>query len=111
MAGGHEFIADAHEFERKRVLVTGGTKGIGQAVVARLAEGGATVLTTARTPPSDPKKPHALILWPLCAELNLLLNSQSMSRYKASECKQHVAGERSVPFGCTNRKPVTTQSR
>jgi NAD(P)-dependent dehydrogenase (short-subunit alcohol dehydrogenase family) len=32
-----------------RVLVTGGTKGIGQAVAERLREGGATVLTTARS--------------------------------------------------------------
>ncbi len=44
---------DPHEFEEKRCLVTGSTKGIGQAVAARLREGGATVLTTARTKPSD----------------------------------------------------------
>lgn len=36
-----------------RTLVTGGTKGIGQAVVARLREAGATVLATARVPPRD----------------------------------------------------------
>ena len=53
MAGGHEFTVDPHEFEGKRVLVTGGSKGIGQAVVARLGEGGARVLTTARTRPKD----------------------------------------------------------
>src|SRR5262245_44728602 len=33
----------------KRVLVTGGTKGLGEAVVARLRETGAKVLTTARS--------------------------------------------------------------
>jgi NAD(P)-dependent dehydrogenase (short-subunit alcohol dehydrogenase family) len=44
---------DPHEFDRQRVLVTGGTKGIGQAVAARLQGGGATVLTTARRQPSD----------------------------------------------------------
>jgi NAD(P)-dependent dehydrogenase (short-subunit alcohol dehydrogenase family) len=33
-----------------RALVTGGTKGIGQAIAARLREAGARVLTTARTP-------------------------------------------------------------
>ena len=37
------------EFQGKRVLVTGGTKGIGAAVVKRLAVGGASVLTTARS--------------------------------------------------------------
>jgi NAD(P)-dependent dehydrogenase (short-subunit alcohol dehydrogenase family) len=42
---------DANEFTGKRVLVTGGTKGIGEAIVNRLHRGGATVLTTARTIP------------------------------------------------------------
>jgi NAD(P)-dependent dehydrogenase (short-subunit alcohol dehydrogenase family) len=37
----------------RKALVTGGTKGIGEAVAARLREGGATVLTTARTRPGD----------------------------------------------------------
>ena len=49
----HESKIDPNEFGGKRCLVTGGTKGIGQAVTSRLREGGATVLTTARTRPSD----------------------------------------------------------
>jgi NAD(P)-dependent dehydrogenase (short-subunit alcohol dehydrogenase family) len=44
---------DTHEFHGSRVLVTGGSKGIGRAVVTRLGEGGATVLATARTKPRD----------------------------------------------------------
>ena len=48
-----EFKLDPHEFEGKRVLVTGGTKGIGGAVAMRLREAGARVLTTARRRPSD----------------------------------------------------------
>src|SRR3954464_14912699 len=43
---------DPHEFSGKRVLVTGGTKGIGEAIVNRLLRGGATVLATARTTPA-----------------------------------------------------------
>jgi NAD(P)-dependent dehydrogenase (short-subunit alcohol dehydrogenase family) len=43
---------DATEFAGKRVLVTGGTKGIGEAVVARFVGGGASVITTARTRPA-----------------------------------------------------------
>ena len=49
----HEFKIDPDEFDGKRALVTGGSKGIGHAVAVRLREGGATVLTTARTRPSD----------------------------------------------------------
>lgn len=43
---------DANEFTGKRILVTGGTRGIGQAIVHRRVRGGGTVLTTARTIPS-----------------------------------------------------------
>jgi NAD(P)-dependent dehydrogenase (short-subunit alcohol dehydrogenase family) len=37
------------EFDGRRVLVTGGTKGIGQAIVRMFVAGGATVVTTARS--------------------------------------------------------------
>jgi NAD(P)-dependent dehydrogenase (short-subunit alcohol dehydrogenase family) len=40
------------EFNGKRILVTGGTKGIGEATVNRLVRGGATVITTARSIPA-----------------------------------------------------------
>lgn len=39
-----------HEFAGKRALVTGGTKGMGEAITRRLAASGATVATTARAP-------------------------------------------------------------
>jgi NAD(P)-dependent dehydrogenase (short-subunit alcohol dehydrogenase family) len=41
------------EFQGKRALVTGGTQGIGQAIVNRLVRSGATVITTARTIPPN----------------------------------------------------------
>lgn len=42
------------ELAGKRALVTGGTKGVGEAVVATLREAGAAVLTTARSSPQNP---------------------------------------------------------
>lgn len=46
-------MSDTFELIGQRALVTGGTKGIGEAVAARLRELGATVLITARTRPDE----------------------------------------------------------
>lgn len=45
---------DYLQINGKRVLVTGGTKGIGKAIVTALREAGATVMTTARSRPAKP---------------------------------------------------------
>jgi NAD(P)-dependent dehydrogenase (short-subunit alcohol dehydrogenase family) len=42
-----------NELDGKRTLVTGGTQGIGEAIVKRLTRAGATVFTTARSIPAD----------------------------------------------------------
>lgn len=47
----------AREFEGRRALVTGGTKGMGEAIVRLLAERGATVMATSRGLPDNPL-PH-----------------------------------------------------
>src|SRR5258708_12396485 len=46
-----------NEFDSKRVLVTGGTKGAGKAIANRFLQGGATVITAARSAPEQ--KTHA----------------------------------------------------
>jgi NAD(P)-dependent dehydrogenase (short-subunit alcohol dehydrogenase family) len=49
------------ELEGKIALVTGGTKGIGKAVTARLLQAGATVVVTARNPPEENNPPYHFI--------------------------------------------------
>jgi NAD(P)-dependent dehydrogenase (short-subunit alcohol dehydrogenase family) len=46
------------EFEGKRSVVTGGTQGIGEAIVSRLADGGARVITAARSKPAREVRGH-----------------------------------------------------
>jgi NAD(P)-dependent dehydrogenase (short-subunit alcohol dehydrogenase family) len=53
MQGAPEAAADSLEFNGKRVLVTGGTKGIGEAVGNCVRDKGATVITTARSRPGN----------------------------------------------------------
>src|SRR5258708_36416696 len=50
MTNSYPFSIYADEFKDKRILVTGGTKGVGEAIVRRFQLSGALVATTARSP-------------------------------------------------------------
>jgi NAD(P)-dependent dehydrogenase (short-subunit alcohol dehydrogenase family) len=55
------FTIDPREFADKRALVTGGTGGIGEAIVRRLSAGGATVATTGRNKLPEGQTPHLFV--------------------------------------------------
>jgi len=61
MKPNREIHIDATELAGKRVLVTGGTKGMGEAIVKRLRQEGASVVTTARSIPEDLKSPELFV--------------------------------------------------
>ena len=49
------------EFRDKRILVTGGTKGIGEAIVRRFADGGGAVATTGRSALPEGQRPALFV--------------------------------------------------
>jgi NAD(P)-dependent dehydrogenase (short-subunit alcohol dehydrogenase family) len=52
---------DSGELSGKRVFVTGGTKGMGEAIVKRLRQAGANVMTTARSIPENLELPEMFV--------------------------------------------------
>jgi NAD(P)-dependent dehydrogenase (short-subunit alcohol dehydrogenase family) len=59
MTNSYPFVVFGDEFKGKRVLVTGGTKGVGEAIVRRFELSGASVATTARSAPAPGLAPSA----------------------------------------------------
>src|ERR1700745_4331124 len=57
----YRFPVSDSEFKDKRVLVTGGTKGMGEAIVRRFALSGAAVATTARSPLPKEQSPSIFV--------------------------------------------------
>ena len=52
MTNSYPFVVFGDEFKGKCVLVTGGTKGVEQAIVRRFELSGASVASTARSAPA-----------------------------------------------------------
>ena len=61
MMTAYPFPVSGDEFKGKRVLVTGGTKGTGEAIVRRFALSGADVATTARSPLPEGQSPSLFV--------------------------------------------------
>lgn len=91
-------MSEDRELDGRRALVTGGTKGIGEAVAARLRMAGARVLTTAR---SRPDHPDDLFVAAdiTTAEGCALVADAVRARLGGADIIVHVVGGSSAPAG------------
>jgi NAD(P)-dependent dehydrogenase (short-subunit alcohol dehydrogenase family) len=93
-------VSEHLELEGLRALVTGGTKGIGKAVAARLREAGATVLATARTSPGDlADADHFIAADVTSAEGCAAVADAVRDRLGGIDIVVHVVGGSSAPAG------------
>ena len=87
------------ELEGKRALVTGGTKGVGAAVVAALREASARVLTTARQRPEDVGKAEFVAADVSTAEGCAAVTDAVRKQLGGLDILVHVVGGTSAPAG------------
>ena len=93
-------MSDTLELDGRRALVTGGTKGIGQAVAARLREAGARVLTTARTPPGDLADTDVFVAADITTVEGCAAVAEAVrDRLGGIDIMVHVVGGSSAPAG------------
>jgi NAD(P)-dependent dehydrogenase (short-subunit alcohol dehydrogenase family) len=92
--------ADPSEFAGKRVLVSGGTKGLGRATVDRFRVGGARVITSARRTPSEPIVGVEFVEADLTtAEGGEILARAALERMGGIDILAHVIGGSASPGG------------
>ncbi len=88
------------EFTGRRVLVTGGTQGIGAAIVSRLRRAGAVVFTTARAAPEGLEAPDLFLAADLgTAEGAAQVAQAVLDRLGGVDVAIHNVGGSSAPGG------------
>ncbi|TGN93000.1 SDR family oxidoreductase [Burkholderia sp. USMB20] len=92
-------MSSASELLGLRALVTGGTKGVGKAVVGRLCEAGAKVLTTARSRPDELAEERFIEADIATAEGCKAIVDAVLERLGGVDIVVHVVGGSSAPAG------------
>jgi NAD(P)-dependent dehydrogenase (short-subunit alcohol dehydrogenase family) len=88
------------DLEGHRVLVTGGTKGVGAAVVTALRDAGAQVVATARTlPTGSPSGAHYIAADITTAADCILVAEQALAHLGGIDVLINVLGGSSAPGG------------
>jgi NAD(P)-dependent dehydrogenase (short-subunit alcohol dehydrogenase family) len=91
--------ADPLEFAGKRVLITGGTKGLGRATVDRFLAGGARVITSARSAVELLKGIEFIEADLTTAEGGQALATAALERFGGVDVLVHVLGGSTTPGG------------
>jgi NAD(P)-dependent dehydrogenase (short-subunit alcohol dehydrogenase family) len=87
------------ELANRRALVTGGTKGVGAAVVTALQDAGARVVATARSVPSDADGVRYVAADVTTAEGCALVAREALAHLGGVDILVHVLGGSSAPAG------------
>jgi NAD(P)-dependent dehydrogenase (short-subunit alcohol dehydrogenase family) len=93
-------MSDGLELNGLRALVTGGTKGVGAAVVTALRDAGAKVLTTARSKPEQLADPNLFVTADVSSPEGCATVAQAVQeRLGGVDIIVHVVGGSSAPAG------------
>ena len=87
------------EFNGKRVLVTGGTKGAGKAIANRFLQGGATVIISARSAPEEKSKSHFIQADVSTSDGTTKVIREVLESFKGVDVIVHNVGGSSAPSG------------
>ena len=94
------FRVDKEELAGKRALVTGGTQGVGAAIVSRLSAAGAKVATTARSERPSSDASDLFVRADVTASDGIITVSRAvLERYGGLDILVHNVGGSSAPAG------------
>src|SRR5258708_2789653 len=91
--------AGTNEFNGKRVLITGGTKGAGKAIAERFQRGGATVIVTARSAPEEKTDNDFIQADVSTPEGTTKVINEILERFHGIDVIVHNVGGSSAPSG------------